>query len=51
MTNRAKMYLKKGEKVKVFVGKDKGKDGEINIVDLSHAVDMIYNIGYKKYQI
>ena len=23
------MHLKKGEKVRVFVGKDKGKDGEI----------------------
>ena len=27
------MHLKKGEKVRVFVGKDKGKDGEIIEID------------------
>ncbi len=42
------MHLKKGEKVKVFVGKDKGKDGEIIEIDRSRNLAKVKAVNMQK---
>ena len=42
------MFLKKGEKVKVFVGKDKGKDGEIIEIDRSRNLAKVKSVNMQK---
>ncbi len=42
------MYLKKGEKVKVFVGKDKGKDGEIIEINRSRNLAKVKSVNMQK---
>ena len=38
------MFLKKGEKVKVIAGKDKGKDGEIILIDRSRNLAKVKSL-------
>ena len=42
------MHLKKGEKVKVFVGKDKGKDGEIIEINRSRNLAKVKSVNMQK---
>ena len=42
------MFLKKGEKVKVCVGKDKGKSGEIIEIDRSRNLAKVKEINMLK---
>ena len=42
------MFLKKGEKVKVIAGKDKGKDGEIIQIDRSRDLAKVKSINMVK---
>ena len=42
------MFLKKGEKVKVLVGKDKGKDGEIIEIDRSRSLAKVKSVNMQK---
>ena len=42
------MHLKKGEKVRVFVGKDKGKDGEIIEINRSRNLAKVKAVNMQK---
>ena len=42
------MFLKKGEKVKVIVGKDKGKNGEIIEIDRSRNLAKVKEVNMQK---
>ena len=42
------MFLKKGIKVKVFAGKDKGKDGEIIDIDRSRDLAKVKSLNIVK---
>ena len=42
------MFLKKGEKVKIFVGKDRGKSGEIIEIDRSRDLAKVKAINMLK---
>ena len=42
------MFLKKGTKVKVFVGKDKGKSGDIIEIDRSRNLAKVKEVNMQK---
>ena len=42
------MFLKKGEKVKIFVGKDRGKSGEIIEIDRSRNLAKVKEVNMLK---